>query len=323
MRSPVQSLCWERSRARRIAPPLVMVLFALAVSPGNAFGVTAQNDGPLLWGDDFHSASTNPFPLIPVSSIGGPNPGQCPWINTGLNNFIVANPSNGTGPTGQGWSYSWAGVATEASVEAGINILDYYPYAVTPPAVTTANGSNFAAGNPGELGGAVFNISYTPTVANGAPVINGLRWIQALTGTRRGTQTGTPPGTAILDTPFNGGGSAFTSQSNLTPFYDPLGAAGTYGANNAWFFDEPLINENEYEQNPVASVQFQVILSTDTQTVDGNGITQNALTLYGGEWWGFTYSAVEVPEPVSCLLVTLGAFGILFRRPMLKRSEKC
>ena len=327
MKNPVHSLCWKTSRTRRVAPPLVMVLVALALAPRNASGVTAQNVGPLLWGDDFHSASINPFPAIPVSSIAAP-PGQCVWINTGLTNFITANPSNGTGPSGQGWSYSWAGVATEASVEAGINILDYYPYVVQRPAVTAGNGAVAAAGPNGELGGSVFNISYTPTVANGAPVINGIRWIQALNGTLWGNPTG--GGSAILDTPFNGGGAAFKSQSNITPFYDPLGFAGTYGANNAYFLDTPQVPEfdsyftnAEYEQNPVASVQFQVILATDTQTVDGNGITQNALTLYGGEWWGFTYSAVEVPEPASCLLLTLGAFGLLFRKPTLKRSQKC
>ncbi|HUO08000.1 MAG TPA: PEP-CTERM sorting domain-containing protein [Phycisphaerae bacterium] len=306
-------------RARRIAFPVTMVLAGVSVSllAGNARGVTFQNAGPTVNGDDSITATANPYPLIPVSTIpagGGTPAGQCVWINTGLNNFITANPSNGTGPTGQGWSYSWAGVAQEAKVEAGINILDYYPYVVTPPAVTTADGTNYPAGAPGELAGAVFNISYTPTVANGAPVLTNPRWIQALTGVRRGTNTGTPPGTPILDTPFNGGGSAFVSQSNLTPFYDPLGSAGTYGANNAFFMDEPVINENEYESNPVASVQFQAVLATVAQTVDANGITQNAITLYGGEWWGFSYSATDVPEPAACVMLMFGAGGLFLRR---------
>src|SRR5947207_11136213 len=102
----------------------------------------------------------------------------------------------------------------EAKVEAGINVLDYFPYVVNQPAVTAANGTIFAGTGPGEFGGAVINLSYTPTAANGAPVLSHPHWIQALTGTRRGVATG--GGTPILDTPFNGGGSAFTSQSNLT-----------------------------------------------------------------------------------------------------------
>lgn len=90
------------------------------------------------------------------------------WINTGLNNFITANPANGTGPSGQGWSYSWAGVAAEAKVEAGINILDYQSYVVNKPPVTAGNGTTYAGTGPGEFGGAAMNLSYTPTVANGA-----------------------------------------------------------------------------------------------------------------------------------------------------------
>jgi hypothetical protein len=326
MSDHVQSAGGKIVRARRVAWPLGMVLFALGVLPGNALGVTFQNAGPTLNGDDLHSASVNPFPAIQVSSIASP-PGQCVWINTGLNNFITANPTNGTGPSGQGWSYSWAGVATEASVEGGINIIDYFPYVTQRPAVTAANGAVAAAGSTGELGGAVFNVSYTPTVANGAPTLAGIRWIQALNGTLWGNPTG--GGSAILDTPFNGGGAAFKSQSNITPFYDPLGFAGTYGANNAYFLDTPQVPEfdsyftnAEYEQNPIADVQFQVILATDAQTVDGNGITQNALTLYGGEWWGFTYSAVDVPEPASCLLAMLGGLGLLIRRKTAESGGK-
>jgi hypothetical protein len=296
-----------------------MIVLALSVSlaPSNAYGF--QIAGPTFFGDDNHTASVNPFPAIAVSTIANP-PGQCAWINTGLNNFIAANPANGSGPSGQGWSYSWAGVATEATVEAGINILDYYPYVVTQPAVTAANGAAAPTGATGELGGAVFNISYTPTPANGAPILNNLRWIQALNGSLYGNPTG--GGSPILDTPFNGGGSPYTSQSNLTPFYDPLGFAGRYGANNGYFVDRPSVPENEYETNPVAAVQFQVVLATDTTSVVG-GITQNALTLYGGEWWGFTYSATDVPGPSACVLLTLGAFGAFSRRRVRPvRSEE-
>jgi hypothetical protein len=307
--------------ALRFVAGLGMVLLAVSVflSPGNAAGATFLNAGPTFFGDDNHSATLNPYPAIAVSTIANP-PGQCTWINTGLNNFITANPANGSGPTGQGWSYSWAGVATEAKVEAGINILDYFPYVVNQPAVTGANGTVFPGTGPGEFGGAVINLSYTPTDANGAPVLNNINWIQALTGTLRGNPTG--GGTPILDN-----GPAYMSQNNNTnPYYGGTGfSSGNYldpvtGNNDGYFLDTPLTNENEYELNPVASVQFQVVLSTDTTSVVG-GITQNALTLYGGEWWGFSYSAVDVPEPSAWLLLTLGGCGFLFfRRPLVKRA---
>ncbi len=320
-----------QSRPHAWALSFAFVSAALSFAAGNATGATFQNAPTNSFGDDpILNASVNPYPLIGVSTIAAPA-GQCVWVNTGLNNFITANPTNGSGPTGQGWSYSWAGVATEAKVEGAINVGDYYPYVVASPAFTAANGSTGTAGTSGELGGALFNISYTPTAANGEPVLTGLRWIQALSGTLWGNATG--GGSAILDTPFNGNGKAFARQSNLTPFYDnggvgaPLGFAGTYGTNNGYFVDRPQVPEfdsyftnAEYENNPIAAVQFQTVLATDTTSVDTNGITQNALTLYGGEWWGFTFSASDAPEPASCSLLAIGAGSLLLRRNKRQRS---
>jgi len=299
-------------QALRIGSLLATILFAATVLlfPHNVCGDTfASTNG--VFGDDNLSCTLSPYPAIAVSSILNP-PGQCSWINTGLNNFITANPTNGSGPTGESWSYSWAGVATESNVEAGINILDYKPFVATPSSFTDGRGTNIAAGASGELGGALINLSYTPTAANGAPVINNLHWIQALNGTLYGNPTG--GGMPILDTPFNGGGSAYTSQSNLTPFYDTLGYAGTYaGGTNGFFVDRPQVPENEYETNPVAAVQFQVVLASDAVSVSGT-LTNNALTLYGGEWWGYNFSATDVPEPSACWLVIVAGTGILFLR---------
>ncbi len=36
-------------------------------------------------------------------------------------------------------------------------------------------------------------------------------------------------------------------------------------------------------------------------------VTENAITLYGGEWWGYQYSAVETPEPSTLVLIGIGA----------------
>lgn len=152
------------------------------------------------------------------------------------------------------------------------------------------------------------------------PALPNLHWIQGLTGSLWGTTI--PTG---LDN-F----TSFTTyaRDNTSPFYDgglTPGLAGTLPGGGGWFVDRPLISElnpntgTEYENNPVASVQFQVVLATDaTSVVDG--ITQNAITLYGGEWWGFSYSATDVPEPATgFLVVTLSACGLFFRRPLVKR----
>lgn len=291
------------SRPRPL-PPFVPAMWLVAVSlllPGRVWGDMFQTVGPRTYGDDKHSASLHPYPPTPVSTIASNPPGQCAWINAGLAAFLAANPADGSGPSGQAWTFNWAGVADEAKVEAGIRILDYYPYVVRPPRISLANGRAIPAGAKGELGGAVLNLKYTPQP--GAPAIDNLHWIQAYTGTRRGAAV--PP---LLD---NDPAHPFTGQSGLTPFYDSAGfAAGTLAGGGGWFADRPLIRENEYELDPVASIEFQVVLASDTQSEVG-GITQNKVTLYGGEWWGFTYTAADTPEPASCVLLTLGA-GVLF-----------
>ena len=93
--------------------------------------------------------------------------------------------------------------------------------------------------------------------------------------------------------------------------------------------DRPQVPElnsataSEYEMNPVVSSQFQVVLSSDTTSVDRFGVTQNAVTLYGGLWWGFNYTASDtpVPEPSTLLLLTLGGVGLfVFRRVRRNKS---
>ena len=325
----------ERSvacRARRIIAllsPAIVLCAGVPLSPGAAYAGTQQNTGPILAGDDFNSASVNPYPLIQVSTIGSLPPGQCAWINAGMTAFATANPANGTGPSGEGWTYSWAGVADEAKIEAGISVIDYYPWVVNQPTVYTANGSVFAgAANFGEVGGAVFNISYVPQP--GAPVLNNMHWIQAYTGTIRGAAFGPildnggyGPPVNPGDPPATPGGAAvaYSTQNSFSPYYDYTGAAGLWG-NGAWFADRPFVRELEYENNPVVSSQFQVVLADVVRTQAPSGVWQNAVTLYGGEWWGFNYTATDiVPEPSTYVLLTIGGIGLLFFRRMAAKKR--
>src|SRR5437764_2493902 len=100
-------------------------LFLLAPGAASA-GTYNSTAGPTFGIDDYNYCNLNPAPIIPVSTIPG---GQCPWINTGLNNFESTHP---------GWSHTWASPAEMAKVEQGINLLDYYAWVVTEPPVTDA-----------------------------------------------------------------------------------------------------------------------------------------------------------------------------------------
>jgi hypothetical protein len=97
-----------------------------------------------------------------------------------------------------------------------------------------------------------------------------------------------------------GGGGA-------SPFYDSFSAAG-----QTYFADIPGAKEEEYELNPVADVQFQVFLSKDNGPAAG-GINHD-VTIYGGKWWGYQYTAMNVPEggtPLGWLLTTGLTLGVL------------
>ena len=262
---------------------VLLMLFAggLLLSPGVASGTVfeilgPQIDGPKFGVDDWNISTLNPFPPIEVSSLSG---GQCPWINTGLNAFIDKNP---------GWSYVWASQADEAKVEQGITILNYFAYVVTQPDVTAADGKTYKSDRPGtyDLGGAVFNIKYTPVA--GAPPITRLHWIQAYDEVTKGVAA------TRLDNP-----------DADFPWYDGEGTAGTLAGGGGWFLDTPFTEENEYELNPVANIQFQVALAD----YDGSN---KKLTLYGGEGWGYVYTAYDVlPEPPSLLLFCVSGLTML------------
>jgi len=208
-------------------------------------------------------------------------------------------------------------VAQEAKVEQGLSLFaydykgdtydGYNPWVVTQPVVKAADGTTYPSRiSDAEVGGAVLNLKYTPVA--GAPSITDLHWIQAYTGTVLGTAFG-----PILD---NDPAHPYSAQASDSPFYDARYAAGRLGGGGAWFLDRPFVTENEYEENPVVSVQFQVVLVGDTltQTPTGPGgamVTQHALTLYGGDWWGYTYTAVDVPEPSTWVLVMCGGVGVV------------
>ena len=309
---------------------VIVVAGCVLTAPGTAGGGTQQVAGPTLFGDDFHTAVVNPYPVIPVSTIASNPPGQCAWINTGLAAFSAANPNDGFHDT---WAFTWAGAAVEAQVEAGIKIIDYYPWVVTLPAAYTANPNRvdglYPSGPSIEWGGAVMNLQYTPQP--GAPVINNLHWIQGLNGTVNGTPLATG-----LD---NFADATFTTRDNTSPYYDGGLSPGTAGpitlsnppqptlGQGGWFLDRPRIPESEIgdpnnEVNPVADVQFQVILAGEIVTANPNGTNNHAVTLYGGEWWGFRYSATDnVPEPATFVLLAFGGMGLLLFQRLKGRKS--
>jgi len=294
----------------------------LFIAPANSWADTFQT-ATQAWGDDVHTSTLNPYPIVPVSSITYADStlnGTCVWITQAAKNYANAQPANTV------WKFNWAGIAAEQKVEAGISVTNYYPWAVSTGQVNLPNNLIFPRVGRAEQAGAVISLTYTPGL-NGAPVIANPVWLQAYTGTIYGNPIA--GGTPILDNGTPGvAGFAYQAQSNtLPPWY--AGAMGTINGkpNNAWFADEPSVPERnflqppnypEYENNPIVDVQFQVVLASDSVSTRA-GVTTHTVTLYGGEWWGFQYKANDlpynvIPEPSSFALFGLGGIGIVLVR---------
>jgi hypothetical protein len=281
-------------RASRVTPLHMVTVLALSVffSSGNARGDMYPAVGPVPYGDDWHSAWLNPYPATPIT--------QGDSIDTGLKAFLDKNPSDGSGPSHESWNFHWAGADAAGKVLAGLKILDYFPYVVNQPSVTAGDGVSYPGQGPGEFGGAVFNLKYVQQ--DGAQEFHNLHWIQAYTGRIQFS-----PVTFLDNDPYHPG----TAQSSVSPFYDTLGVAGNEADVTGWFLDTPLIPEDEFEFNPVATLQFQVVLADDAEDIV-NGVIQNDVTLYGGYTWGFSYQADEmVPEPSAYLLWLVGGCALL------------
>jgi len=302
---------------------LVLAILLAGRFGSNALGGSVA--GPEYGVDDYNTSVI--APLTAISTL--PN-AQANLITQGLNAFDTAN-STATSV----WTYSWAGQQQEADVEAGINVTQYNPFVVNIPDVTAGDNSVYAGNNTDrDLGGAVLNMTYSLTqsvqTSDFGHVFNNLHWIQALS-----SYYDSGPNRVTIDNPFATG----------TPYYDDGGAAGkgtstdgdeeAYAVDSnstAWFLDRPFKVESESaETNPVANLLFQVVLADETDSYDSEtGVTTHAITLYGGEQWGYTYVAgdlapVPVPLPTAAGIgfVMLGGFGGLmaFRRRSCGRAR--
>jgi hypothetical protein len=279
---------------------LILLAGSLLLLPAVVYGTMTPTTAGPIWGiDDRNTSTLNPSPAVKVSTLFG---GRCFWINTVMDTFKNSHP---------GWSYDWASQADMAKVEQGISILDYYAWVVTEPSVKAGNDVNYppdpplenSNDNKNDVGGAVFNLKYTKE--DGAHEFSDLHWIQAYYGSALG---------GPVETGLDNGGAG-------VPFYDsPLGkgTAGQLPNGGGWFLDTPWTIEPETEPDPVAARQFQVVLADYAATDKNHPELGGQVTLYGGEWWGYTYTATDVPVPdpasLTLALLGLGTVGVLRRR---------
>jgi len=233
------------------------------------------------YGDDFHRST-----LYSLTEDGNQAETMysCPWVDIGLEKQDFNSA--------KGWKFTYAGEENSAFIKNDLKVEVYEPWVVTAPRVETPRGTIPAAG-PAEWGGAYLQLSYTPKPGDPCNI----RWIQAVDSSYHGGAYD-----IHLDNPYD----------RSTPFYDPAGAAGVEPNKTGWFYDRPSWPEDENEINPVADFEAQVFLAEDFGVRNG---VQHDMTIYGGLWWGYQYSAFDnpIPEPTTVLLFGLGGLALLQR----------
>jgi hypothetical protein len=259
-----------------------------------------------------------------------PNPANGNPHSAGpVNNFVVSlipDPAIYLAPN---VGSPWLIPAAQAAAQPYNNATNVWNFMYAAAFNGTFNMTQYAATNDGTLGGADFNINYTPGM--GDPTGNNVRWMQVIDTnmpSARGTTygvTGTgangiPAGTtAYLDNAGPGNNQDGTG-APIDPYYGWLTATNitdittSTAANSTHFSDTPalpLVNGRNW--------QAAAFVSSESDTVAG-GITTHNVTIYGGVQWGFQDTA---PEPSTfMLLATGGIIGFLGYKRRRRRQLK-
>ncbi len=298
----------------RVGPGFMVAILLLSFLSLQGSLLAATTAGPTKGGDDFNTTSL--VPTTPISIGQGTTVTQCPWINTGMNAFVAANPT---------WAYSWSTTALPGTLAYS----SYIPWAANQPPITLPDGTvNPSKYSNAERGGASFITTFNP---QGGTAVNGIGFIQAYQETFTN-----------FDPTANGGNGAPVNSSvsyvkldnaavASNPFYNTgsgggyIGAANQGATNQTWMEDRP--NDPEpaaadaagipaataaAAENFIANVQFQVVVAVDTGPKAGGA--QHNIVLYNGYWWGYQYSSTDTPEPAALTLLGLGGAMLLMQR---------
>lgn len=239
---------------------------------GSATGPTSASDydSEGIW-----SSTLDPVPAVLET-------GQDASVNSWVLNALGAAGFNGTG----GWTIN------TKSLQGSLSIGAYYAWVTTQPALTAGNLTT-SGGATGRIGGAAFDLEYTPKGTD--PTGTAVDWLQIVHS----------------DNQFASGHSGYNEGNNFYDFVDDFqGENGpTYKANggtaNAYsFLDTPydVCPGGDYH----STSQFVTAIATED-------LTDKTLTIYTtAVEWGYDFGNIPTsPETFSTfVLLCLTAFGL-------------
>jgi hypothetical protein len=272
--------------------------------------------------DDYNTSTLNPAPASYLNAT--PN-----WFNQALPNS-VSTPgayNNSFANTAQ-WTFTLAGTLVPA---ATLNAFNYSAWVVNNDAYNLPNGNPAVTRTvTGDVGGANYTLNYMPGAndpggATSATALASVHFIQVLQinasygNDATGLQTSNST-TYCIDNLGNAG----------SPFYDVVGGSSGYAqmSTQKWMDDTPYTTEDKGGYGNGQSDTGPIVLS-ETDLFDtfiavdmgATATTQNNVLLYGGQSWGYTFSASDVPEPGILALTCFGGIAVLIGFRRLKNRQ--
>lgn len=259
----------------------------------NAHANTAAPTATGFGVDDHNVSTLVPYPATFVS--GGA------IASTALEAALATSAFNGST-----WNFNFADPTTIPASSLTVNT--YTAWVVTNDPTDDPGGTSQTQEVMGQdAGGANFAMTYTPRANSTDPAAGSIHFLQ------------------LYRESINGGADTYAidNAGADVPWYDELGISDI-GAASSWLFDIPYTCEAGLTSNDdctggvdeaqtSANVEFWSYVAVDTMNAGVNDVV-----LYGGENWGYDYTAVDnfVAEPTSLVMLATGGLllGTIRRR---------
>ena len=251
------------------------------------------------------------------------------WFNQALPNSASQNNVGWNFNTAAQWTFTFAGTLAPA---ANVGTFYYSAFVVNNDGYNLPDGNAASTYNyVGDWGGANYVLNYSPGAndpggSSSATTLASVHFLQVVKATSNYGDDVSGQVTSTVTQYFLDIRNA--NNTSASPFYDVSGFSSGYAQTNTqkWTDDTPYRWENQSGSGTASSDGTPNLLSITWEAnefiavdMGTNATTQNNVLLYGGRDWGFTYSALDVPEPSVIAVAGIGGFALLIADRRFRR----